>query len=125
MDGGEFLDSRERGGGPPWITSLLSDLTFEKRLSQIAEGFCPYCEVALGERVPFGPFVRSRCSCCGGLFRMCIYEETGPGWTSIRGHDCAHTSAWASNEGPYRIRFEFRDKRVLNRAGRLVGYFLR
>jgi len=124
MDGDEFVESRERGGRPQWITPLRSDLTFEKRLSLIAEGFCPYCDVALGERVPFGPFVRARCSCCGGLFRTCIYDSTGPGWTSIYGLDCAHTSAWASDEGPSRIRFEFRDRRACNRAGQLAGYFL-
>jgi hypothetical protein len=107
------------------LANLFSDLTFEKRLSLIFEGFCPYCEVALGERVPFGTGVRPRCPCCGGLFRTFTREKEGPCWHSIYGHDCPHTSgAWASDEHPYRTRLEFRDKRVLNQAGRLV-YFLR
>jgi len=103
---------------PDKVTQLFSDLMFEKRLSLVSEGFCPYCEVALGEQVRFGPFVRSRCSCCGALYRTCSYQSTGFGWTSRQGHDCPHTGAWTSDENASRVRFEFRDRRVLGRAGR-------
>jgi hypothetical protein len=81
---------------PDEITRLFSDLMFEKRLSQIAEGFCPYCAVALGERVPWGggEFVLSRCPCCGWCYRTLISPKQGPGWISVGTHYCAHTSAW-------------------------------
>ncbi len=110
--------SREDGQGT--VSRLFSDLMFEKRLSLIAEGFCPYCEVAFGERARFGNSDGARCLCCGGLFRTVNVTTCGIGWVSRDGHDCAHTSAWAPDEYPHRPRFEFRYQRVLSRSGRLV-----
>jgi hypothetical protein len=107
------------------VANLLSGLLFEERLARIAEGFCPYCEVALGERVSNDKgTIQSRCSCCGGLFKTLCSEKDGPGWFSNHGHDCPHIRAWVSDEHPIRPRFEYRHKVILNRAGRL-GFFLR
>lgn len=107
---------------PDEIARLFSDLTFEKRLALIAEGFCPYCEVALGERAKVGTGMSARCPCCGGLLRTIDVPgvRKGSGWYSTQGHDCPHTSSWASDENPNRPRFEFREQRVFFRAGRQV-----
>lgn len=112
-------------GSPDEITSLFSDLTFEKRLSLVAEGFCPYCEVALADRVIVWEHVRARCPCCAGLYKTANPKPFGPGWASLGGHDCPHASgAWASDEDPSRTRLEFRGKRVVMRPGQVV-YLLR
>jgi hypothetical protein len=104
------------------VANLFADLTFEKRLSMIAEGFCPYCAVALRERVPFGSVVHSRCPCCSGQYRTLNGPKFGPGWYSIYGRDCAHTGAYFPDESKIRVRAEWRDRFWVNRAGRLVCF---
>jgi hypothetical protein len=92
------------------VVRLFADLKFEKRLSLIAEGFCPYCEVALGERIPWGGpnFVLAICPCCESGYRLQDTPRHGRGWLMSRPHWCAHTSQCDPDEAERGIRFEFR-----------------
>jgi len=50
-----------------------------RRLGLVSEGFCPYCETPLKDRVLVRSIARGRCTCCGGLFRTIASERFGPG----------------------------------------------